>query len=320
MKRRTSFALVMLLALVSSVASGSTPDEGSSALRLNSSVTDFERVILRIDDEQKSLQTELVSIDPRLDTVRKRSLARARAYYRLVHAGLLPVGDGFDALVDHAAKVERVRRALERDISEEANLIKRKGVIRDRLDRLAAERAPLDVQREAMLRAKRALEAEEERRAAFSRAFETSTRPDYVAIYGADTGPQQVDLKADFAGQKGRLHSPVAGRAEVRKTHKFDVSGLEFITTLSAPVRSVAAGRVVFADRYDAYGLTVIVDHGDRYYSVYAGLGGTDVRVGDGVAGGARIGTSASTDKADPVYFEIRRGSVPEDPGPWLGM
>lgn len=319
MKRQSSFVLMILLALGSSVASGSTPMD-SPPLRVGSAVSDFERMIIRIEDEQRALEKELVAIDPSLETVRKRMLARGRAYYRQVHAGLLPVGEGFDALVDHAAKVERVRRALERDIALEADLIKRKTSIRTRLERLAAERAPLDVQREAMIRAKRALDAEEERRAAFARAFETSTRPDYVAIYGADSGPRDGDTKLDFVKQKGRLHFPVAGRAEARKSNRHGVSGLEFVTQLSAAVRSVAAGHIVFADRYDAYGLTVIVDHGDRYYSVYANLGGTDGRVGDLVGAGSRIGTSSASGKDDAVYFEIRRGSSPEDPGPWLGM
>lgn len=319
MKRQSSFVLTILLALGSSVASGSTPLD-APPLRVGSAVSNFERMILRIEDEQRALEKELFSIDPNLETVRKRMLARGRAYYRQVHAGLLPVGEGFDALVDHAAKVERMRRALERDIALEADLMKRKTSIRTRLERLAAERAPLDVQREAMIRAKRALDAEEERRSAFARAFETSTRPDYVAIYGADSGPRDSDPKLDFVKQKGRLHFPVAGRAEARKSNRHGVNGLEFVTQLSAAVRSVAAGHIVFADRYDAYGLTVIVDHGDRYYSVYANLGGTDGRVGDLVAPGARIGTSGTSGKDDAVYFEIRRGSNPEDPGPWLGM
>jgi septal ring factor EnvC (AmiA/AmiB activator) len=319
MKRQTSFVLLILLALGSSAASGNTPSDGAP-LRVGSAVSEFERLIMRIDDEQHALEKELVTIDPRLETVRKRILARGRAYYRHVHAGLLPVGEGFDALVDHAAKVERVRRALERDVAQESELIKRKDVVRTRLERLAVERAPLDIQREAMIRAKRALDAEEDRRAAFARAFETSTRPDYVAIYGADTGPRDGDTKLDFAAQKGRLHFPVAGRAEARRSNRHGVTGVDFVTQLSAAVRSVAAGHVVFADRYDAYGLTVIVDHGDRYYSVYANLGGTDARVGDLLAAGARIGTSSSTGKDEAVYFEIRRGSNPEDPGPWLGM
>lgn len=319
MKRHTSFVLTLFLALGSGVASGSVPTD-APPLRVGSAVSDFERMIMRLDDEQHGLEAELATIDPRLDILHKRIVARGRAYYRHVHAGLLPVGEGFDALVDHAAKVERVRRALERDVVQETELLKRKETIRGRLERLAAERAPLDVQREAMIRAKRALEAEEERRAAFARAFETSTRPDYVAIYGAETGPRDGDTKLDFAKQKGRLHFPVTGRSEARRSDRHGVTGMDFVTQLSAGVRSVAAGHVVFADRYDSYGLTVIVDHGDRYYSVYANLGGTDVRVSDLVAAGARIGTSLALGKDAAVYFEIRRGSVAQDPGPWLGM
>jgi len=322
MKRRAPFVPLLLLALASGVAQGGTPaggvsDPGTSA---PSSVADFERLVKRYDEEQRRLSEELASIEPKLQTVRKRMLARGRAYYRHVHAGLLPVGEGFDALVDHAARVERVRRALERDIAEERELVKRSVTIGERIMRLRAERAPLDLQREAMMRAKRALEAEDERRAAFARAFESSKRPDYVAIYGADSGPRDADARLGFEAQKGRLMFPVAGRAEARKSEAHGVPGLEFVTQASAAVRSVSAGRVVFADRYDRYGLTVIVDHGDRYYSVYAGLGGTEMQAGDPVASGARVGTAPASGQGSGVYFEIRRGSTALEPGPWLGM
>ncbi|MDI1482591.1 peptidoglycan DD-metalloendopeptidase family protein [Polyangium sp. y55x31] len=322
MRRRTSLLPVLLLALVSGAARGGTPVEslpaqGPSAL---SSVADFERLLKRIDDEQRAVETELAGIDPRIETLRKRMLARGRAYYRHVHAGLLPVGEGFDALVDHAARVERVRRALERDIADEKALLERRTELEGRILRLRGERAPLELQREAMMRAKRALEAEDERRAAFARAFESSTRPDYVAIYGADSGPRDADARLGFEAQKGRLLFPVAGRAEVRRSSKHGVSGIELFTQPGAAVRSVAAGRVVFADRYDGYALTVIIDHGDRYYSVYASLGGTELRAGDPVAAGARVGTAPAAGQGDTVYFEIRRGATPLDPGPWLGL
>ncbi len=322
MRRRTSFVPLLLLALVSGAAQGGTPVDplpthAPSAL---SSVDDFERLLKRFDEEQRGLEGELAGIDPRIETVRKRLLARGRAYYRHVHAGLLPVGEGFDALVDHAARVERVRRALERDIAEEKGLVERRAALGERILRLRAERAPLDLQREAMMRAKRALEAEDERRAAFARAFESSARPDYVAIYGADSGPRDGDARLGFEAQKGRLLFPVAGRAEVRKSTKHGVSGIELFAQPGAAVRSVAAGRVVFADRYDGYALTVIVDHGDRYYSVYASLGGTELRAGDPVAAGARVGTAPSAGQGDTVYFEIRRGSNALEPGTWLGL
>ena len=322
MRRRTSLVPLVLLALVSGAAEGGTsvdPPHAPAPSAL-ASVADFERLLKKIDDEQRGVDAELAGIDPRIETVRKRMLARGRAYYRHVHAGLLPVGEGFDALVDHAARVERVRRALERDIAEEKALLERRTELEARILRLRAERAPLDLQREAMMRAKRALEAEDERKAAFARAFESSARPDYVAIYGADSGPRDADARLGFEAQKGRLLFPVAGRAEVRRSSKHGVSGIELFTQAGAAVRSVAAGRVVFADRYDSYGLTVIVDHGDRYYSVYASLGGTELRAGDPVASGARVATAPAAGQGDTVYFEIRRGVSALDPGPWLGL
>jgi septal ring factor EnvC (AmiA/AmiB activator) len=318
MRRHTTLVPV-ILALVMSVARVGTP--AAPAPQIASSVADFERLLHKLDEEQRGLEGELGRIDPQLETVRRRILARGRAYYRHLHAGLLPVGEGFDALVDHAARVERVRRALERDVAEESGLVKRGAELSDRLLRLRAERAPLELQREAMARARRALEAEDERRAAFARAFETSSRPDHVAIYGADTGPRDADARLGFTAQKGRLLFPVTGRAEVERTHRHGVMGLDLLAQPGAVVRSVAAGRVVFADRYDTYGLTVIVDHGDRYYSVYANLGGTELEAADPIAAGARVGTAPATGGSrEAVYFEIRRGTEAVDPGPWLGL
>lgn len=326
MRRRTTL-VPLVLALVSSVARGgtTTPIDATVAApappppppsTVPASVADFERLLEKLDTEQRSLEGELARIDPELEVVQKRMLARGRAYYRQVRAGLLPVGEGFDALVDHAARVERMRRALERDIATEKGLLDRRAAIGERLLRLRAERAPLEMQREAMQRARRALEAEDDRRAAFARAFESSTRPDYVAIYGADNGPRDTDARG-FAAQKGRLPFPVTGRAEVRKSRTHGADRLALRAQPSSAVRSVAAGRVVFADRYDDYGLTVIVDHGDHYYSVYAGLGGTELHAGDPIGAGARVGTVSAEGE---VHFEIRRNADPIDPGPWFGI
>src|SRR5207244_37728 len=113
-------------------------------------------------------------------------------------------------------------------------------------------------------RARMALQESDERRAAFARAFETSARPDAMAIYGADTGPMEVDAKAGFRALKGRLPFPIAGRAEVKKVSRPGGPGVELSAAPGAAVRAVAAGRVAFADRYDEYGLTVILDHGDH--------------------------------------------------------
>jgi murein hydrolase activator len=294
------------------------PARTSQALGEN----DLDRLLAKVDAEEKALRVELDAIGPALDITRRRMIARGRAYYRHVRAGFLPVGGGFDAFVDHAARVERTRMALERDLAREIELTHRSAELADRLTRLGAERAPLEVHREAMNHARVALAQEAERRAAFSRAFETSVRPNYVAIYGADGGPTELDRRAGFRALEGRLPFPIAGRAEVRKVMRRGAGGpgIELSATVGAAVRSVAAGRVAFADTYADYGLTVILDHGERYYSVYANLGAADVRAGDQLPGGARVGTVRMGPDAAKLYFELRRGAEVIDPGAWFGL
>jgi septal ring factor EnvC (AmiA/AmiB activator) len=90
--------------------------------------------------------------------------------------------------------------------------------------------------------------------------------------------------------------------------------------TAGAPVRSVAAGRVAFADSYADYGKTIIVEHGRRYYTVCANLGSIDVSVGDEIGAGERLGTVGDSGNGPRLYFEIRVGKDTVDPGPWFGI
>jgi len=64
----------------------------------------------------------------------------------------------------------------------------------------------------------------------------------------------------------------------------------------------------------------VIIDHGSSFYTVYGGLGSTDVQVGDWIGMSTRIGTldSAGTDAI--LFFEVRRGTRPLDARSWLGL
>jgi septal ring factor EnvC (AmiA/AmiB activator) len=113
---------------------------------------------------------------------------------------------------------------------------------------------------------------------------------------------------------------PIAGRAEVRRVSYLGGPGLELEAPGGASVRSVAAGRVVFSDRNEGYGLAVILDHGDDYFSIYGQLGATDAVVGATIAAGARVGVVASQGGRGTLYFELRHEGATIDPGPFLGL
>jgi septal ring factor EnvC (AmiA/AmiB activator) len=292
-----------------------------------------DRALLDLQQDQSKLLAELDSIAGKETAVKLRMLARGRAVYRLVRVGLLPAGGGFGSLFDHAVKMERARRALDDDMAEFKSLGDRKIAVAHKLDDIATRKAPLELEREVAAKARELLGEAEDRRRAFERAFETSTGAgDYVAIYGGGMGgplgPEPAGPDG-FRGMKGRLPFPIAGRAEIRTVRRQGASGpgLEMMAPVGTPVRAVLAGRVAFADRYDPFGQIVILDHGDHYYTLMGDLAAIEVRVGDDLSAGAKVGTvgRAANDGAEGsghagLYFEVRHGSSTVDPGPWLGL
>jgi septal ring factor EnvC (AmiA/AmiB activator) len=92
------------------------------------------------------------------------------------------------------------------------------------------------------------------------------------------------------------------------------------VAPFGTPVRAVHPGRVAFADRYPAYGNTVILDHGDGYFTVSANLDVLAVATGQEVELGARLGTVGATPHGPALYFELRRHSQVLEPAEWFGI
>ena len=276
----------------------------------------LDRRIADLDAEEEVSKRELTELGGKIAAARARSLARGRAFYRLTRAGMLPVGGGFNELVTHALRVERSRRTLAADLASEKKLREHGVVLSHALERIARDRVALASQRTAMDAARLAVEDEARRQQAFDRAFETSSgSTEYVAVYGGN-GAAPAALPGGFASSKGRLLFLLAGRSEVRPARRegTDGPGLEITGTLGAPVRAVFGGRV------GPYGRLVIVDHGDHYYTVSGNLAAMDVKVGDEVSAGERLGTVGDEGRGPMVYFEIRHATQTVTPGPWLGF
>ncbi len=286
----------------------------------------LDRKIADLDAEESTAKHELASLSGKVNDAHQKAVQRGRSFYRMTRAGMLALGGGFDALVTHAMRVERQRRALISDLEEERNQRSRGAKLAMSLERVAKERVALSTERSAMDVARLAMQDESRRQEAFDRAFAAPSGADengYVAIYGsANASPDPSGGGSAFSSAKGKLLFPVTGRTEVKQAHRegTDGPGLEVLSSAGTSVRAVFAGRVAFADRYGPYGKLVIVDHGEHYYSVSGNLASIDVKVGDEISSGERIGTVGDEGRGAMLYFEIRHGTQTVPPSPWLGL
>ena len=85
--------------------------------------------------------------------------------------------------------------------------------------------------------------------------------------------------------------------------------GHDLIAPAATPVQAMLSGRVQLVQSISGYGLTVLLDHGRGWQTVYAHLQSSDVHLGQLVRAGDRIGRvgrsgSASTDH---LHVELRR-------------
>ncbi|MDR2161465.1 MAG: peptidoglycan DD-metalloendopeptidase family protein [Desulfovibrio sp.] len=131
-----------------------------------------------------------------------------------------------------------------------------------------------------------------------------------------------TEAGADISRLKGKLPWPVSGR--LRQHYAPAASppsrGLGFATEERAEIRAVAAGKVVHNNVLRGFGTVLILQHGEEYYSLYAFLGESPLRVGDEVRIRQRLGSSGyyPAVNGSGLYFELRFKQKAINPEQWL--
>jgi len=238
---------------------------------------------------------------------------------------------------------------------------------RDRLARdlfvLAAERQRLSLlveeRQKRQAEAEQALAAERERAAEFARQAENLNQLIVRLEQGLDTASRAArsatrageahrsgNGRPDLAALKdpGRL-SPAVAFASIKGTLALPVNGVR-IREFGAPdgyggterglsiaarpegrVTSPSDAWVVYAGPFRNYGQLLILNAGDGYHVLLAGVERISVALGQFVVtaepiavmgGGAQLIAARAGASSQPVlYIEFRKDGVPVDPGPW---
>ncbi|WP_038051593.1 murein hydrolase activator EnvC [Thioalkalivibrio sp. ALJ1] len=316
--------------------------------------TEDSRRELRELARERSHQEEAVAEqEQRVDEAREQLEAERQAAARLVrdqwqrerHPGrtLDQSGEGRH----QAAFANRIRDAREEAL---ARLNERLEALEEAREALAHERAVLAEQEEQAREAVAGLEQEEARQRQAMAELEAAIEDEALELERLqrnaetletvieevearsaartqaprdDSAPTRPDVA--FSELEGELPRPSEGRV-IRSFNDSRGNRLQsrwrgavLEVENGAAVRAVHYGRVVYADWMQGYGFLVIVDHGQRYLTLYSNVEEILVAEGDTVGAGEQLAVAGAGSEAiaPGLYFEIRRSGGPLNPEGW---
>ncbi len=301
---------------------------GSKINKLNAEKTDL---VNEIADTQKKISSINASIAAKKNIICKRLIAS----FKLRQLGYLQLLLASDSPVDMEKRYTLMNYIIKHDEQEENDYRAAEESLLEEQKKYTAQKSQLDTLTDNLNKQKTDLmnaRIQKDGMLTDIRLSTQATRKVLVELQGSEEKLKHTikslegasGIKAGFASMEGRLPFPVKGRMEKifgKTTNSIiDSNGVLFLVGTDAPIKAVYPGVVVWSEWLKGYGNTIILDHGDRYFTVYAHVGETDTKVGEDVKAGELIGTvgDAGLGKDKTLYFEIRHGERPLNPEGWL--
>lgn len=186
--------------------------------------------------------------------------------------------------------------------------------LKDLLNKLEQEQRRQAIERQRQERL--AAQAQEKRQAQIA----AGQRPTQT-VQQSMTPTARPPARGSFERAKGGLIFPVRGTI-TRNFNDVTVSGahMKGITIEGRTNAQVVApydGVVLFSGPFKSYGQLLIIDNGDSYITLLAGMERIYATVGQELVSGEPVGTLGA--KAPSLYVEIRKDGTPVNPRPWFG-
>jgi septal ring factor EnvC (AmiA/AmiB activator) len=297
----------------------------------------------QLEQERQQLEGQIARISPQIAQQKVFLARRLGAMYRL--GGLSYVRlllsmdqprDPLGAMSLLTYLVSRDARAVQRFQATRVQLGVRSNELADRQHRLAQVRQVVEQRRVAVATAREekeklllSLRSEDAQSTQRLAELEEKARrlQRLVGVLSQKPATAQPNL-GDIRGVQGSLGWPVQGKIierfgrhrEARFSTVTTSNGIKIGTAAGSSVHAVYTGTVLFSQWFKGYGNLIILDHGNRVFSLYGNLKAPTVTSGDRIATGQTIaGAGESEDQQSGyLYFEIRQDNKPEDPQKWL--
>ncbi len=201
------------------------------------------------------------------------------------------------------------KQSTEKQLAEMKSVKKEKKVYLTKIthEKESYEHALQELERSASRIDSLLRELEQRRRAAAVRPPTGAIAP--RGVKGALPWPADGSIISFFGRQKHPAFNTYVQRR-----------GIEIKTVEGSAIHAVMPGSVVYADWLKGYGLVIILDHANGFFSLYAHASKILVTVGTQVGAGQAIGETGDTGMTgeNTLYFELRQGAEPLDPLQWL--
>lgn len=317
---------------------GSDLDLGIQTRELELAIAAEKRLV----EEKQRLEGQIAALTPRIEQQRRFLSQRLATLYRLGGMSYVRLFFAIDQQSDPRQAISmlsylitRDARAVTRFESEQRELAIRSAQLAERQRQLAQTRLLVERRRQSIavaLREKERLLArlrvEESGSAArLAGLQEKAVRLERLLDFLSKQSGGPAGVTADVRSFEGALPWPAAGKVIEafgrQRNPKFATytvnNGIKISADPGKPVRAVFAGTVLFSQWFKGYGNLVVVDHGNRVFSLYGNLKSATVAVGERIAAGQPIaGVGEGEESGGYLYFEIRRDNRPEDPQKWL--
>ncbi|WP_165088488.1 peptidoglycan DD-metalloendopeptidase family protein [Neisseria yangbaofengii] len=282
-----------------------------------------EKVMADLTKQQKELAAQETKINNELSRLKH---LQANAQAALKKQGAPNAPEQVESRRQNAAMIKDAKKSVTQKDNEQRlnNLIKDldKQKAEQRKKEAEARKKAAEARLAAAEKSRQAAKAKEEH-AAKERAAMSNLTDEDMKLQAPKSGSFiTISNPNSFSRMQGRLKKPVNGMLSGLFGHQRESGEIwkgVFYTTPPAAVNSIAAGNVVYAGELEGYGNVVVVDHGDKYVSVYSGLSEIGVVKGYGVGQGHKIGTSGILPSGEEgLYLEIRYNGQNMNPLSWI--
>ena len=290
----------------------SPADTVRSAILLRAVVPEIERRAKALRDDLGALASTQSKIERR-----RQQLATATQALHSQGARL------DNLLAETGALQRRTQRQYDDAKKRAATLAREAGSLRDLMAALAREKQRKQAEAQALAKAKAQAAA---RKAAKAAGAADDAPAGRTAALDPARPPRRPPAAGEaFAAAKGRLPFPAIGRIVRRygepTSEGFTRKGIDVKTRSDALVVAPHGGDVVFAGPFRGYGQLLIIEHGEGYHSLLAGMARVDVTIGQSVLAGEPVAVMGrSEEELVTLYVEFRRRGQPINPLPWLAQ